>query len=168
MKKAFLPVFIITATLAACTTHYTTNDSDETEHGSWLKGDKKYLIETIEEQFGGFSATMMEVSYRFEELYWAGLDENWEYADHQLEHIEEAIEAGIVRRPERKLNAELFLKADHSKMQTIIDNKDSEGFMDAIETYKNACVACHMREEVSFIPVNLPKIRKGVTWKSQE
>jgi hypothetical protein len=145
-----------------CSNHH--HQDSEIEHGSWLRGDKQHFVETVEEQFGGFSTTMREVAYRFEELYWAGLDGNWEYADYQLEHIEEAIEAGIIRRPDRTLNAELFLKADQPRMQLIVDNKDAGGFAEGFAAYRQACVACHMREDVRFIPVNLPKIRQGVTW----
>jgi hypothetical protein len=140
------------------------NHESEIEHGTWLKGDKEFFVETIEEQFGGFSTTMREVAYRFEELYWAGLDGNWEYADYQLEHIEEAIEAGVIRRPERSLNTELFLKGDQARMQLIVDDKDAAGFEVGFNAYRQACVACHMREEVSFIPVNIPIIRQGITW----
>lgn len=159
MKKILITLFSI-GMLMSCTQQ---GDGDIT-YGTWLKGDKQYFVEEIEEQFGGFSAAMTEVAYRYEELYWAGMDGNWAYADYQLEHIEEAIEAGITRRPDRSLNAELFLKSDQQKMQLIIDEEDGEGFASAFNAYRQACIACHEREDVSFIPVNLPKVRRGITW----
>jgi len=35
---------------------------------------------------------MMEVGYRYQELYWAIKDSNWAYADHQLHEMEETLE----------------------------------------------------------------------------
>jgi hypothetical protein len=153
--------------LAGCFAMAACNQSQhpEIEHGTFLKGDMEHFVETIEEQFAGFSATMREVSYRYEELYWAGLDGNWEYADYQLEHIEEALEAGIIRRPERALNAELFLKTGAQSMQVVIDNKDGEAFEQGFNQFRTACLDCHMREKVEFIPVGLPEIRAGITHK---
>ena len=42
---------------------------------------------------------MVETGYRYQELYWAGQDENWEYADYQLEKIKIAIENGLDADP---------------------------------------------------------------------
>lgn len=159
MKKLFITLFSM-GLLISCSQQGET----EINYGSWLKGDQQHFVEEIEEQFGGFSAAMTEVAYRYEELYWAGMDGNWAYADYQLEHIEEAIEAGVTRRPDRGLNAGLFLKSDQQKMQRIIDEKDMDGFQSAFNAYRQACIACHEREDVSFIPVNLPKVRSGITW----
>jgi hypothetical protein len=141
------------------------NQHPEIEHGTFLKGDMAHFVGTIEEQFSGFSATMREVSYRYEELYWAGMDGNWEYADYQLEHIEEALEAGIIRRPERALNADLFLKTGAQAMQVVIDNKDGEAFEQGFSHFRTACIDCHVREKVEFIPIGLPKLRAGTTHK---
>ncbi len=157
--KPFLLIIALATFLFSCS-----NQSVEIENGTFLKGDMEHFVETLEEQLGGFSETMREVAYRYEELYWAGLDGNWAYADYQLEHIEEAIEAGIIRRPARALNAELFLMADQKKMQYVIDNEDAESFEMAFQAYRAACVACHEREEVSFIPVGLPQVRRGITF----
>lgn len=38
---------------------------------------------------------MVEKGYRDQELYWAGQDENWDYADYQIEKIRKAIENGL-------------------------------------------------------------------------
>jgi len=50
-------------------------------------GTEQEKINTIEKQFRGFDNAMVETGYRYQELYWAGQDENWEYADYQLEKI---------------------------------------------------------------------------------
>lgn len=52
---------------------------------------------------------MVETGYRYQELYWAGQDQNWEYADYQIEKIKIAIENGLERRPKRAKSAEHLL-----------------------------------------------------------
>ena len=64
------------------------NQKQETVQGQWIKGNEQKKLETIENQFRGFDMAMVETGYRYQELYWAGQDENWEYADYQLEKIQ--------------------------------------------------------------------------------
>ena len=77
--------------------------------GNWIKGDKQSQIETIEKQFRGFDMTMVETGYRYQELYWAGQDENWDYAQYQIEKIRKTLKNEFERRPKRAKSAEVFL-----------------------------------------------------------
>lgn len=155
--------FLLLATLLIIILSCTSNQQTEKVEGSWLQGDKKTVIETIERQFDGFSRTMVEVHYRYEELYWAGQDENWEYADYQLEHIFEAIEKGYERRPERKLNSLEFLGAPHEMVQKAIDARSLDQFNMAFRMYNAACKSCHIKENVAFIQTIIPENRTGQT-----
>jgi hypothetical protein len=139
-------------------------DDDDDDHGSdgklrWLPEDEHARLLAIEEQLGGFSRTMTEVGYRFNELYFAGLDENWEYADYQLEHIEEAVEAGIIRRPKRAPSSQGFLKRDIPAMKRAIDGKNREAFLASFEEFRQSCNTCHAMERVPFISVVTPEVR---------
>jgi hypothetical protein len=131
--------------------------------GDWIKGSNADKVEIIERQYDGFSRTMMEVHYRYEELYWAGQDQNWEYANYQLEHIIEAMEKGYERRPEREINSREFLGIPTDIMQQGIDAKDTEQFNKAFIIYNAACKSCHIQEEVSFIQTIIPEHRSGQT-----
>lgn len=142
---------------------YACGSNLQSDEGTWLKGDKQTVIEAIERQFDGFSRTMMEVHYRYEELYWAGQDQNWEYADYQLEHIFEAIEKGFERRPEHKQNSLEFLGAPHEMVQKAIDAKDLDQFNLAFRMYNAACKSCHIKENVAFIQTIIPEQRSGQT-----
>jgi hypothetical protein len=157
MKKTFT-AFLLMAMATACT-----NQNRNIGHGTWLRGDQEHFVEAIEHQFDGFSRTMQEVHYRYGELYWAGQDENWEYTDYQLEHIDEAMEKGIERRPERKKNSEEFLGAPHDILQQAIDSKDKERFNRAFRMYHAACQSCHIKEDVAFIKLIIPEHRSGHT-----
>src|SRR5699024_9194715 len=103
-------------------------NNQEQNQGKWIKGTEQEKLETIENQFRSFDMAMVEVAYRYQELYWAGQDENWEYADYQLEHIEEAMEAGFVRRPSRERAAEHFMTYTIVEMENAIESEDKDIF----------------------------------------
>ena len=125
----------------------------------WLTGDARTKFETVAEHLGGFSNTMVEVGYRYEVLYWAGRDGNWEFAAHQLEELEEAMELGLVRRPERQASSQPFLMAGIPGMEEAIANRDQAGFLERFETFRGHCNACHAMEKVSFIWIETPQQR---------
>src|SRR5437016_14462517 len=58
--------------------------------------------EAIQRQLRGFETTMAEVAYRYTEMYWGGIDGNWEYAAHMQGEMGKALELGLERRPDRK------------------------------------------------------------------
>lgn len=125
----------------------------------WLPEDDAEKFKAIENQLGGFSVTMEEVGYRYTELYWAGRDRNWGYADYQLEKIESAIEDGIVRRPARAESARDFLDDDVPPLRETIDDRDGEAFDEQIEQFTSACNTCHAKEDVPFVQIAPPEHR---------
>src|SRR3990172_9440034 len=90
----------------------------------WLKGDENQKFETIAKQFRGFDMAMVETGYRYQELYWAGKDENWEYAAYQAEKIKVAVENGLERRPKRAVSAQDFLNIALPEMDSSIASRD--------------------------------------------
>ena len=101
--KVIFNVCLLT-TLLACN-----KEKSEQINGEWIKGTDQEKLNKIEKQFRGFDMAMVETGYRYQELYWAGQDKNWEYAGYQLEKIKVAIENGLERRPKRAKSAEYFL-----------------------------------------------------------
>ena len=77
--------------------------------GGWLKGTTDEKFDTVAKQLRGFDMAMVETGYRYVELYWAGYDGNWGYADYQAKKIRVAIENGLERRPKRAESAQAFL-----------------------------------------------------------
>jgi hypothetical protein len=163
MKK-IITLVMLAALFAACSP----TNQKEFPSGEWLPGDASAFVEAVERQFDGFSRTMKEVAYRYDELYWAGLDENWEYADYQLEHIEEAIEKGFERRPERRINSEEFLGIPTDLLQQAIDGEDLSNFERNFIIYTAGCNSCHMKEEVSFIHVVHPTENRSTVRRAQD
>lgn len=125
----------------------------------WLSMDSDSAFVQIEKQFRGFDVAMKEVGYRYNELYFAGKDENWSYAQYHLEKIKTAIEYGLERRPKRSLSAKGFLENSIPTMLRTIASKDREVFLKEYEILRQACIGCHIQEKVEFIKVAIPEYR---------
>ena len=114
----------------------------------------------IERQLRGFDTTMPEVAYRYTEMYWGGVDGNWDYAAHQAQNLVTALTLGLERRPEYKKNADaLFLKGAFPPVMEAIKAKDPEAFKQRIDTLRAACTACHAAESHPFIKIGVPTVR---------
>lgn len=129
---------------------------EEPVQGAWIQGDEAQKIATIEKQFRGFDLAMMEIGYRYQELYWAGQDENWEYADYQLEHLEVALRNGLERRPKRAQSAQHFLNRVLPDMQEAVAGKDTAAFKSQYDVLTANCNSCHAMEKVPFFTVEKP------------
>lgn len=127
----------------------------------WLKGDENQKLETIAKQLRGFDMAMVETGYRYQELYWAGKDENWEYASYQAEKIKVAIENGLERRPKRAESAQNFLNVALPEIDRAIASKDTAQFTQAFAALTANCLACHALEKVAYVTVKTPVERQS-------
>lgn len=125
-----------------------------------LKPDAR--MPAIQRQLRGFETTMAEVSYRYGEMYFGGVDSNWEYAAHMAMTLERTLRLGLERSPSRKANAEnLFLKGPLPQVLDAIKMKDPSLFKQRIETLRAACTACHAAENHAFIKIGLPTAKRN-------
>jgi hypothetical protein len=127
----------------------------------WLAGDTRQKFEILARQLGGFSKTMWEVDYRYQELYWAGEDMNWKYALHQIEELQETYNNGLERRPVRSLWAHQFTMAALPELEKAVDQKDPELFEIRFLALMNNCNSCHVAELKPFLTVRLPETRRS-------
>lgn len=130
--------------------------SDKNIQGKWIQGSEEEKLETIEMQFRGFDMVMFETGYRYQELYWAGQDQNWEYADYQLEKIRKTIKNGLIRRPKRAQSAEQFMNEVIPKMEVALDSKDTTLFNSSFIMLTKGCLNCHTKENVPHFTVKKP------------
>ncbi len=128
----------------------------------WLTGSSEEKFDTVADQLRGFDVAMWEVGYRYNELYWAGQDENWPYAEYHAEKIRTAMEQGFERRPAREASAEEFMNEDLPGVKEAINAEDPELFEERMEVLTNSCNICHALEEVPFMQVRLPSVRSTV------
>jgi hypothetical protein len=126
----------------------------------WLKGAPHEKLDVVARQLRGWDMTMVETGYRYQELYWAGMDGNWEYATYQAEKIRQTMEYGLERRPKRKTSAETFLKA-LQEMDSVVTHHDTTAFLPAFQMLTRQCNTCHKDEKVPFFRVDLPLTRQS-------
>lgn len=137
------------------------NKQEQSAQGKWIEGTEQEKLELIESQFRGFDLAMVETGYRYQELYWAGQDENWEYAEYQLEKIRKAIENGLERRPKRAKSAEYFLTVVLPEMGMALEKRDTVEFNKNFQMLTNSCISCHAMENVPYFTVKKPLYRQS-------
>jgi cytochrome c556 len=124
----------------------------------WLQGSTDERFARVEKHLRGFDVAMVETGYRYSELYFAGQDRNWGYADYQLGKIETAIRNGLERRPLRAASAQM-LEEPIQAVRAAIQAEDPAGFESAFVSLTALCNACHQAEQVAFMTVQTPTIR---------
>ena len=102
---------------------------------------------------------MVEIGYRYGELYWGALDENWGYADYQVKKVRLALENALERRPKRRTSTELTFIPALDEMARVVEEHDAARFGEAFEQMTSACNACHAAEEVPGFYVVAPNVR---------
>ncbi len=160
MKR--LAVYLFTAMMiligvVACQTE--TAQQYETR---WAGENLEEIIASFENQFGGFDKTMMETGYRYNELYWAGQDGNWAYAEYQLDEMLGSLEDGFIRRPDRELSSAQFVNQAVPQLMETIQNEDREAFLQSFVRFASSCNTCHAMEEVPFVQVIIPELRTSL------
>lgn len=110
----------------------------------------------------GFDQPMMEVGERYQRLYDAIKDKNWELADYQWDKIRLTINTGLMKRPKRTWNAEgIFLDGVWKPMDETIRSKDYGKMEKQFMVVRETCMACHAAEGVPFMN-NRPLFRDMV------
>lgn len=156
MNKSIIPLLLL---LLMVSCH---NKSTKNPQGKWIKGSSKEQLQLIEKQFRGFDMAMVETGYRYQELYWAGQDENWDYANYQIDKIRRAVENGLERRPKRAKSSEHFLTHAIPEMKKAINKKDTILFNESFNMLTNSCMSCHKMEKVPYFKVKKPLKRVSV------
>lgn len=162
MKRLVLAAFTAVALVGTTSFVGATELPPPPKAGGWLKKlPPDQQMEAVDRQLRGFDMAMFEVNYRYIEMYFAGIEANWDYALYTGEKIAWAIMNGYERRPKRRANAEeVFLKEAYPNVLEAIKKKDIALFKKRIDELRNACNACHALEKVPFIHVGIPSIKQ--------
>ena len=129
----------------------------DSEKKGWLSEDWQDARKQVQSHFRGFDVAMMEVGHRFRELFFAGQDENWDYADYQLEKIKTAIRLAMERRPKRAQSAATFLENDLLDVERLMKERSPASFDAGMRRLQTSCMKCHVAENVPFFTVQFPK-----------
>ncbi len=115
----------------------------------------------IDRQLRGFDMAMIEVGYRYVEMYFAAIEGNWDYALYTGEKIAWAMQNGFERRQKRRESGEtIFFKQVYPELLAAIKKKDIALFKQRFDTLRHACNACHVAEKVPFIQIGIPTSRQ--------
>jgi hypothetical protein len=169
-KAQTIAIFALVIALGACALaalawrQYQGPESVLEDHAAvtadeWLQGPVGTQLHTIERQLRGLDVAMAEIGYRFTELYFAGLDGNWDYANYHTQKIELALRLALDRRTRRAQSSQPFLNEDLPFVSEAIKARDSATFSQAMERLRTGCMKCHVNENVPFFTVELPDRR---------
>ena len=146
-----LAIIILSISLIACEC-----ETQKSVQGEWIQGSEEEKLQLIEKQFRGFDMAMVETGYRYQELYWAGQDQNWAYANYQVQKISKTITNGLERRPKRAKSAEYFLEVALPAMEKALTDNDTASFNTNFEMLTTNCNSCHAMENVPHFSVKKP------------
>jgi hypothetical protein len=129
------------------------------DDAAWLlAGSNDERFARVAKHLRGFDMAMVETNHRYAELYWAGKDRNWEYAEYQIKKIQTAVANGAERRPKRAKSAEM-LDAAVLAVKDAIAKREPAAFDKAFGVLTDTCNACHQAEKMPFIRVAPPPVR---------
>ena len=134
------------------------DSSEDAQPDTWLRGDVDTRFGLVSKHLRGFDMAMVETGYRYAKLYWACQDQNWGYAEYQLQKIETAVANGIERRPARAASAKM-LEPVVALLRSSIQAQDPQATSRAFTSLTNTCNTCHVAEKVEFVTVSPPKAR---------
>lgn len=155
-------VFLFAAMIAVIIISACGGQTEQKLETRWAGEDLQEVIQNLESQFGGFDQTMIQTNYRYNELYWAGHDENWGYADYQLDEMLDNLEKGFIRRPARQASAAQFVDQAAPRLLQAIQAGDKNAFDEAFIRFASSCNTCHAMEDVAFIQMTIPEVRTSL------
>lgn len=121
---------------------------------SWLQGTIDERFDTVTKHLRGLDMAMIEIGYRYQELYRAGASDNWPYANYQVNKIRQSLANALERRPKRSVSAQEHFLPALEVMDEVVAQEDREQFIVSFVAFTNACNTCHVAEEVpSFVVV---------------
>ena len=101
---------------------------------------------------GGTDQQMWQMGYRYEQVYQAITDENWELGTHHWGKLRNVFNVALMKRPNRTPNAEtLFLDDTWQLLVEALESGDAAVAREAFLQERQACIACHVAEGYEFI-----------------
>lgn len=147
MKKGW-----ILAALAALMM-MTTAVADDHKQKDWRKdGSDAEKLENVIKATPSASRIMIEMGERYQNLYWAGKQGKWEFAEYQVEEMEALVKLLQLTRPSRAATAQDFLEADaFEQLEEALEKKEWGAFYKAFDHMRAQCMICHARNDHAFI-----------------
>ncbi len=160
LRRITAAIILVAPLSLTCCAEQADDESRATPDNEWLLAAttdaERFAL--VAKHLRGFDMAMVETGYRYNQLYWAGHDENWEYATYQLEKIRTAVNNGTQRRPKRHESAAM-LEPALAAMDEAVGDRDRQRFLKRFDALTRTCNACHQAEDVGFMVVRTPEVR---------
>lgn len=118
----------------------------------WRKtGSDQQKLQNVIAVIPGASNLMIEMGERYKNLYWAGKQGKWQFAEYQVEEMEALLKTLMITRPKRAATAQQFLDSGFGKLKSAFERKDSTAFFTAFEYMRGRCMTCHGQNDHAFI-----------------
>lgn len=101
----------------------------------------------------GTDIPMIEITYRYEELYTAITKNNWDMGIYHWEKLRDRMNTSGMKRPARTQNIEdMFLESGVWKeMYDALKAGNAKKVRSEFQTVREVCMACHVAEKVGFL-----------------
>lgn len=99
----------------------------------------------------GASNLMLQMGDRYRNLYWAGRQGKWSFAEYQAEEMQDLVETLQITRPKRAATAQEFLDRMYPEIIEAAGSGDPQRFAKAFRDLRQACMDCHVKNDHGFI-----------------
>jgi len=127
---------------------------DEPPSRQWLLAarDDEERFRRLQIYAGGTDQQMWQMGYRYEEVYQAIVDENWELATHHWGKMRNVFNVALMKRPNRTPNAEALFLDDHFQpLAAALAAGDASAAHETFLQGRQACLDCHVAEGFEFV-----------------
>ncbi len=129
--------------------------SAEDTHNDWRKtGNNEDKLNNVVKVIPSTADIMFQMGERYRNLYWAGKQGKWEFAQYQIEEIQSLIKKLIITRPQRASTARTFLNNAFTGFEEAVEQKNWSQFKTAFGQMREHCMICHRQNEHAFIVLN--------------
>jgi len=121
---------------------------------NWLLDarDDQERFRRIQIYAGGTHEQMWQIGYRYQQVYQAIIDENWELGLHHWRKLSDVLNVALMKRPNRTPNAEaMFLDNAWSQLEDALENRDVDDVRQVFLMERETCMACHVAEQMPFL-----------------
>jgi len=101
---------------------------------------------------GGTYEQMWQIGYRYQQVYHAIADQNWELGLYHWGKLRDVFNVALMKRPNRTPNAEaMFLDTTWKQLDAALKAKDSAQAQRVFLAERDTCIACHIAEKMPFL-----------------
>jgi hypothetical protein len=101
---------------------------------------------------GGTDQQMWQMGYRYEQVYRAIVDQNWQLGTYHWGKLRDVFNVALMKRPNRTPNAEaLFLTNEWRLLDDALKAGEAGAVRKAFLAERQACIVCHVAEGMAFL-----------------